>query len=97
MIELLSTNGYWVKVIWKKNKSGYLGDYFYAKYQMKGQNEWTSTEKVYDTETDFIIVKGLLAGAIYDFSVVSVGNGDENESDMATITIAKIGEYEQII
>ncbi|XP_055709240.1 neuroglian isoform X1 [Phlebotomus papatasi] len=62
-----------IKVTWYPNLDGKPGSHFFAKYRIKGESQWQTTDPQLDEDT--LIVRGLQPETNYDFRVVAV-DGD---------------------
>lgn len=86
-----SENGYAnIKVNWWPNNSGRTGSHFFAKYRLKGETTWLSTEHILDS--DFTTIRALKPDETYEFVVASVDGDYITESivqDVPTSTVRK--------
>ncbi|XP_063242824.1 neuroglian isoform X3 [Bacillus rossius redtenbacheri] len=78
---LPTENGYaTIKVVWLPNvMEGRPGSHFFVKYRQKGETIFQESEP--EMIEDFIIVRGLMQGEIYDFRVVAVDGDKMTESE----------------
>lgn len=89
--QLPSENGYAnIKVNWWPNNSGRTGSHFFAKYRLKGETTWLSTDHILDS--DFTTIRALKPDETYEFVVASVDGDYITESivqDVPTSTVRK--------
>ncbi|XP_067001681.1 neuroglian isoform X2 [Anabrus simplex] len=72
--QLPSDNGFaTINVVWLPNVEGKPGSHFFVKYKLKGETTFQETSM--EMDEDFIVVRGLKPGEVYEFQVVSV-DGD---------------------
>ncbi|PSN43064.1 Neuroglian [Blattella germanica] len=87
--KLASEEGYAkIKVVWLPNIEGLLGSHFFVKYKKKGETQFLSTDP--EMNEDFIIVRGLMPGEMYEFSVVAVDGEHMTESEIEEVEISSM-------
>lgn len=69
---------------------GKSGSHFFAKYRIKGETTWLSTENV--LEDDFVIIRGLQPDENYEFVVASVDGEYLKESQIQDVQTVGLGE-----
>lgn len=90
--QLPSDNGYaTIRVNWMPSIEGKSGSHFFAKYRIKGETTWLSTENV--LEDDYVIIRGLQPDENYEFKVVSVDGEYSTESLAQNVQTVGTGEF----
>lgn len=90
--QLPSENGYaTIRANWLPNVSGKPGTHFFAKYRIKGETQWLTTD--YVLEDDFVLVRGLQPDETYEFVVISVDGEHLSESLVQDVPTVGIGMY----
>ncbi|KAL4121128.1 hypothetical protein QTP88_013693 [Uroleucon formosanum] len=72
-----------VRILWTPKLDGNPGSHFFVKYKLKGANLYEETKP--ELDMNFIDVKGLKPGELYEFVVVAVDGNTMKESDIAEI------------
>lgn len=72
-----------IKVVWLPNIEGKPGSHFYVKYRLKGETMFQKTD--YQLDEDYIIVRGLKPGEVYEFCVVAVDGEFISESELEEV------------
>lgn len=87
--KLSSEEGYArIKVVWLPNIDGMLGSHFFVKYRKKGETMFQETGS--EMNEDYIIVRGLMPGEMYEFSVVAVDGEHMTESEVEEVEISSM-------
>lgn len=68
---------------------GKSGSHFFAKYRVKGESTWLSTDNI--LEDDFVLVRGLEPDETYEFIVASVDGQYITESQVQDVPTVGIG------
>lgn len=68
---------------------GKSGSHFFAKYRVKGETTWLSTDNI--LEDDFVLVRGLEPDETYEFIVASVDGQYITESQVQDVPTVGIG------
>lgn len=71
---------------------GRSGSHFFAKYRIKGETTWLSTDNI--LEDDYVLIRGLQPDETYEFIVASVDGEYLAESHVQDVPTIGIGEYE---
>ncbi|XP_046388931.1 neuroglian isoform X2 [Ischnura elegans] len=83
-----------IKVVWLPNIEGKPGSHFYVRYRMKGEANFEKTNN--EMAEDYIIVRGLRPGEVYEFLVVAVDGDYSSESEVEEVETYSI-EHTQIV
>lgn len=85
-------NGYaTIRVNWMPSIDGRSGSHFFAKYRIKGETTWLSTDNI--LEDDFVIIRGLQPDETYEFVVASVDGEYLAESHVQDVPTIGIGMF----
>lgn len=89
--QLPSDNGYAIiRINWLPNLNGRPGTHFFAKYRIKGDTTWLSTDSV--LEDDFVVIRGLQPDDVYEFVVISIDGEHLTESQIQEVPTVGIGK-----
>jgi fibronectin type 3 domain-containing protein len=77
-----------VKVVWLPDIDGKLGSPFFVKYRKKDETMFQETAP--EMHEDYIIVRGLMPGEMYEFSVVAVDGELVTESEVEEVEISNM-------
>lgn len=90
--QLPSENGYaTIRVNWMPSVEGKSGSHFFAKYRVKGETTWLSSDNI--LEDDYVIIRGLEPDETYEFIVVSVDGTYATDSQVQEVPTVGIGMY----